>query len=128
MAKVRLQGDWTDRAERERIRTTLEAVIPEGQQWTFTHAQGDEPVLTYNPSRPLEPTRGRPLRKMRAETMANPPRYVYWTDAADDIRFTATTVLEMVLMVGLFNEVGAERIRREMTIFETLPEEPFRPG
>jgi hypothetical protein len=31
-------------------------------------------------------------------------------------------VVEMVLMVGLFNELGAERIRREMTLFEALPD------
>ncbi len=123
MAKVQLRGAWTDRAERERIRTTLEAVIPDGQQWIVTHAQDDESVLTYNPSRPLEPIGGRPLRKMRATTMRNPPRYVYWAEEADDLRFTATTVLEMVLMVGIFNEVGVERIRREMTVFEMLPEE-----
>ena len=122
MMKVRLRGRWP-LAERERILTTLEAVIPDGQQWTVTHAKGDEAVLTYNPSRPLEPVDGRPLRKIRAAAMRNPPRYVYWANADDELRFTATTVLEMVLMVGIFNQVGAERIRREMALFEALPEE-----
>ena len=122
--KVRLRGPWHDLAERERIRMAMEAVIPDGQQWIVTHAQGDEPVLTYNPSRPLEPMRGRPLRKIRADAMRNPPRYVYWTTAAEDLRFTATTVIELVLMVGIFNEAGAERIRREMALFEALPQEP----
>jgi hypothetical protein len=122
MTKVHLDGVWPDPADGERIRATLEVVIPDGQEWTISHAQGDEPVITYNPSRPLEPTRGRPLRKMRASTMANPPRYVYWNNAADDLRFTATTLLEMVLMVGIFNEVGVDRIRRDMTLFGSLPD------
>lgn len=122
MTKVRLRGRWADRTEREDIRTVLEAVIPDGQVWVVTRAKGDEVVLTYNPSRPLEPMQGRPLQKLPASTMRNPPRYVYWNAAADDLRFTATTSLEMVLMVGIFNEVGAERIRREMSFFEALPE------
>jgi hypothetical protein len=54
--------------------------------------------------------------------MRNPPRYLYWNNAAEDLCFTATTLLEMVLMVGIFNEVGAERIRQEMALFESLPE------
>ena len=122
MEKVQLQGSWQDDAERERIRTFLEAVIPDGQTWTVTLAKGDEPVLTYNPSRPLEPIRGRPLRKMRADTMRNPPRYVYWNNVADDLRFTASGPLEMGLMVRIFDEVGVERIRRDMMLFEALPE------
>lgn len=122
MGKLELRGQWPDQAEIDLIRETLEVVIPNGQAWTITQPQGDEPVLTYNPSRPLEPLRGRPLRKVRASEMRNPPRFVYWNNAADDLRFTATTLLEMVLMVGIFNEVGVERIRRDMALFEALPD------
>jgi hypothetical protein len=122
MTKVRFQGRWSDPAERDGIRTALAAVIPEGQAWTVGHPKGDEPVLTYNPSQPLEPMRGRPLQKLRASAMRNPPRYLYWNNAADDLCFTASTLIEMVLMVGIYNEVGAERIRREMSLFESLPE------
>jgi hypothetical protein len=122
MAKLRIRGAAFDADERERLRTVLEAVIPDGQTWIITQPEGNEPVLTYNPSRPLEPLRGRPLQKIRASAMRTPPRYLYWNAEADDVRFTASTVLEMALMVGIFNEVGAERIRREASLFEHLPE------
>ena len=122
MIKVQFRGAWPDPAERTRIRSALQAVIPDAQHWIVTQPQGDEPVLTYNPSRPLEPMRGRPLQKLRASAMRNPPRYLYWNSAAADLRFTASTVVEMVLMVGLFNDLGAERIRRELALFEALPD------
>ena len=122
MAKIKFRGDWTDQAEREGMRAVLEAVIPDGQTWTITHPKGDERVVTYDPSQPFEPAQSRPLRKLRADAMRNPPRYVYWNNAADDLRFTATTLLEIVLMVGIFNEVGEQRIRRDMTLFEALPD------
>ncbi len=122
MSKLEVRGSWRDKAELELIRTTLEAVIPEGQTWTLDRAKGDERILTYDPSRPLEPMNGRPLRKMQASDMRNKPRFVYWNNAADDLRFSASTLLEMVLMVGIYNEVGEARIRREMTFFDALPD------
>lgn len=95
-------GAWPDPTEQLVIRALTNAVIPKGDTWHISHADGTEMIISTVDNLPRPPKELiATLVVKTASDLARPPRYLLWNAKHPDLRFgcsdSGTVLIQMII-------------------------------